>query len=72
MRSGLQADLVQLAPVASTYPSRERFLARARADARPQGQVADSIDEAKAAFWAAWERPLSRAEAQIGSRLSAI
>jgi hypothetical protein len=54
----LQTDLVQLAPVASTYPSRERFLAKAqaRADARPEGRVADSVDEAKAAFRAAWER----------------
>jgi hypothetical protein len=30
----------------------------ARSDG-PNGGVADSLDEAKAAFWAAWQRPLS-------------
>jgi hypothetical protein len=32
---------------------------------RPNGGVADSLDKAKAAFRAAWERPLSRAGTDV-------
>jgi hypothetical protein len=31
----------------------------------PNGEVADSLDEAKAAFRAAWQRPLSPRKADV-------
>jgi hypothetical protein len=37
----------------------------------PNGGVADSLDDAKAAFQAAWERPLSERKATFGLSISA-